>query len=72
MNGKSSNSVDTRIQWLILSSKIGLCLNEGNSAPSFCSQVALWFPDLFCKFYFVKNHKNAKNLRTTNAGDQNP
>jgi hypothetical protein len=39
----------------------------GKSAASFCCQVAAWFPDLFCSFYFEKNHKIAKNSTTTKA-----
>jgi hypothetical protein len=23
--------------------------------------VAAWFSDMFCNFYLVRNHKNAKN-----------
>ncbi len=34
--------------------------NEGKSAASFCHQVAAWFPDMFCNFYLVKNHKITK------------
>jgi hypothetical protein len=29
--------------------------------------VAAWFPDMFCKFYLVKNNKIAKNAATTTA-----
>jgi hypothetical protein len=29
--------------------------------------VAAWFPDMFCNFYFVKNHEIAKNSTTTEA-----
>jgi hypothetical protein len=42
-------------------------LNEGNSAASFCHQLAAWVPDMLCNFYLVKNHKIAKNSKTTNA-----
>jgi hypothetical protein len=42
-------------------------LNEGKSAASFCRQVAAWFPDMFCYFYFVKKHKIAKNSTATEA-----
>jgi hypothetical protein len=34
--------------------------NEGISAASFCPQVAAWFPDMFCNFYILKNHKIAE------------
>ncbi len=40
---------------------------EGKSPASFCHQVAAWFPDMFFNFYFVKNHKIAKNWTTTKA-----
>jgi hypothetical protein len=29
--------------------------------------VAVWFPDKFCNFYLVKNHKILKNSITTKA-----
>jgi hypothetical protein len=46
-------------------------LNEGKSAASFCHQVAVaWFPDMFCNFYFVKNHKIDKNSTTTKATEK--
>jgi len=41
--------------------------NEGESAASFCCQVAALFPDIFCNFYLVKNRKIAKNSTTTKA-----
>jgi len=44
--------------------------NEGKSAASFCRQVAAWFPDMFCNFYLVKNHKIAKNSTTTKAREK--
>jgi hypothetical protein len=44
--------------------------NEGKSAASFCRQVAAWFPDMFCNFYVVKNHKIAKNSAMTKAGEK--
>ncbi len=44
--------------------------NEGKSATSFCQQVAAWVPDMFCNFYFVKNHKIAKKSTTTNAKEK--
>jgi hypothetical protein len=28
------------------------------------------FPDMFCNFYFVKNHKIAKNSATTKAREK--
>jgi len=46
-------------------------LNEGKSAASFCHQMAAaWFPDMFCNFYFVKNHKKPKNSITTKATEK--
>ncbi len=44
--------------------------NEGKSAVSFCRQVAAWFPDMFCNFYFVKICKIGKNETTTKAGEK--
>jgi hypothetical protein len=42
--------------------------NEGKSAANFWCQVRAWFPDMLCKFYFVKHHKIAKkNSTTTNT-----
>jgi len=32
--------------------------------------VAAWFPDMFCNFYLVKNHKFAKNSTTIKAGEK--
>jgi hypothetical protein len=34
-------------------------INEGKSDASFSQQVAAWFPDTFCNFHLVKNHKVA-------------
>jgi hypothetical protein len=48
---------------------LGDATNEGESAASFCGQVAAWFPDMFCNFYLTKNHKIAKNSTTTKAGE---
>jgi hypothetical protein len=45
-------------------------LNEGNSAASFCSQVAVLVPDMFFIFYLVKNHKIAKDSTITNAREK--
>jgi hypothetical protein len=45
-------------------------LNEGVSDASFCHQVAAWFPDMFCNFYLVKNHKIDKNSTTTIAREK--
>jgi hypothetical protein len=47
-----------------------IILEEGKSAASYCRQVATWFPDIFIRFYFVINHKNAKNLTTTKAREK--
>ncbi len=43
---------------------------EGISAASFCRQVAALVPDMFCNFYFVKNHNIANNYATTEAGEK--
>jgi hypothetical protein len=32
--------------------------------------VAVWFPDMFCNFYFVKNQAIAKNSTTTKAREK--
>jgi hypothetical protein len=45
-------------------------LNKGKSALSFCHQMAAAFPDMFCKFYLLKNHKMAKNSTTAKAREK--
>jgi len=40
---------------------------RGESAAGFCRQVAALFPDMFCDFYLVKNHKIDNNSITTKA-----
>jgi hypothetical protein len=45
-------------------------LNEGKSPAGFCCQVAAWFPDMFCNFYLVRNHKIAQNSTTTKAREK--
>ncbi len=40
-------------------------MNEGESVASFCCQVVAFFLDMFCGFYFLKNHKIAKKNSTT-------
>jgi hypothetical protein len=45
-------------------------MNEGESVASFCCQVAAFYPDMFCVFYFLKNHKIAKNSTTTKAREK--
>jgi hypothetical protein len=45
--------------------------NKEKSAASFCCHVAAWFPDMFCNFYLLKNHKIAKNSTTTKAREKN-
>jgi hypothetical protein len=44
--------------------------NEGKSAATFCHQVVVWFPDMFCNFYLVKSHKTAKNSTTTKGREK--
>jgi hypothetical protein len=39
-------------------------------AASFCRLVAAPLPDVFATFIFLKNHKIAKNLTTTNAREK--
>jgi hypothetical protein len=46
-------------QWQTLKRAVPFT-NEGKSAASFCGQVAAGFPDMFCNFYLVKNHKIIK------------
>jgi hypothetical protein len=29
-----------------------------------------WFPDMFCNFYLMKNHKNAYDSATTEAKEK--
>jgi hypothetical protein len=45
--------------------------NEVKSAASFCREVAALVPDMFCKFYLVKNHKIAKNSTTAKDREKN-
>jgi hypothetical protein len=33
-------------------------------------QVAAWVPDMFCNFYFSKNHKIGNNSTTYEAGEK--
>jgi hypothetical protein len=40
-------------------------IHEGKSTASFCRQVAVRVPTMFCKFYLVKNHNIANNSATT-------
>jgi hypothetical protein len=47
-----------------------LGVNEGKSAASVCRQVAAWVPEMFCNFYFVKNHKIVYNLTATKAREK--
>jgi hypothetical protein len=37
--------------------QINCCHSERKSVASFCHQVAALVPDMFCKFYLVKNYK---------------
>jgi len=52
---------------LKLSSLENLLVNEVISADGLCCLVAALVPDMFCNFYFVKNHKIANNSATTKA-----
>jgi hypothetical protein len=47
------------------------CINEEKSAASFCHQVGAKFPEMFCNFNLVKNHKIANNSATTEAREKN-
>ena len=42
----------------------------GESAASFCCQVAALVPDMVCNFYLVKNHKIANNSTTIEAREK--
>ncbi len=44
--------------------------NEGESAASFCCQVAAWVPVMFCNFCWVKNHKIIYYSANTEAGEK--
>jgi hypothetical protein len=44
--------------------------NEEISAVNLCWQVAALFPDMFCNFYLVKNHKITNNSATTEAREK--
>jgi hypothetical protein len=37
--------------------------NQGELAAKFCHQLAALFPDMFCNFFLVKNHKITKKLQ---------
>jgi hypothetical protein len=43
---------------------------EGKSAASFCHQVAVLVPDMFCNFYLAKNHKIFNNSPPTEAREK--
>jgi hypothetical protein len=45
--------------------------NEVKSAASFCHEVAALVPDMFCKFYLVKNNKITKNSTTAKDREKN-
>jgi hypothetical protein len=47
-----------------------ILFNEEKPAASFCRQVAAWFPDMFCSFNLVTNHKIAINSATTEAREK--
>ncbi len=49
---------------------IFLLSNKGESAASFYHQVAALFPDMFCNYYLVTNHKIAKISTTTKAREK--
>ncbi len=52
-----------------ISVKISI-INQDKSTASLCSQVAAWFPDMFCDFQSIKNHRAAKNSSTTEAQEK--
>ncbi len=43
---------------------------RGDSAASFCCQVAALVPEMFSSFYLVKNHKIANKSTTTKAREK--
>jgi hypothetical protein len=42
----------------------------GEISGSFCHQAAVWFWDMFCNFYLVKNCEIAKKSTTTKAREK--
>ena len=44
--------------------------NEEKSAASFCRSMTARLLHMFCNFYFVKNHKMAKDATTIKAGEK--
>ncbi len=60
----------TLFQFLNLTLQLLTIVNEGKTAASFCCPVAAWVTDMFCNFYFAKNHKIAKNSKTTKAREK--
>jgi hypothetical protein len=45
-------------------------MQKGKISSQFLPPGGSWFPDMFCNFYLVKNHKIAKNSETTKAGEK--
>ncbi len=50
--------------------KCAVLLNEGESAASFCWQLAALFQDMFCNFYLSKYCKIVKTSTTTKAREK--
>ncbi len=44
--------------------------NEDKSGASFCCQVPVMVPDIFCNFYLVKIYKFAFNSTATKAKEK--
>jgi hypothetical protein len=42
-----------------------------NQLPVYATRWA-WFPNMFCSFYLVKNHKITKNLITAEEREKKP
>ncbi len=61
-------SIQQWVGWQVIFKTV--LTNEGESAASFCRQVAALLPDMFWSFYLVKNHKYAKNSTTTKAREK--
>jgi hypothetical protein len=67
MQPERSQMTAKQVRNLIGQHTLKILNNEGKSAASFCRQVAARFPDMFCNFYLMENHKIAKNSTTTEA-----
>ncbi len=46
-------------------------IQRGNQLPVSAARWQHWFPDVFCNFYLVQNHKIANNSATSEAREKN-